>query len=78
MAALLERGIDVGARNEHAGTNNGPCAYYGAAFIGLDVDWPHGFPFPVRLLLKCAAGSRCILRMCGNRRQHQSHNDGRN
>ena len=66
MAALLKSGIDIGARDDRAGANNGPCAYYGAAFVSLDVDWPYGLPFPIRLFLKCAAGSRGALRMCGN------------
>jgi hypothetical protein len=78
MTALLESGIDIGARNERAGTNNGPYSYYCAAFIGLDVDWPYSLPFSVRLFLKCAAGSRRALRVRGNGRQHQGHNYGRN
>jgi|HubBroStandDraft_1064217.scaffolds.fasta_scaffold1036670_1 hypothetical protein len=78
MAALLKSGIDIGARNERARTNNGPCAYYGAAFVSLDVDGSYGLPFSVWLFLKCAAGSRSALRMRGNRAEDEGRNDGRN
>lgn len=38
MAALLKNGIDIGTRDDCARANNGPYAYYGAAFVSLDVD----------------------------------------
>ena len=67
MAALLKIGMDIGARNDRSGANNGSWAYYRAAFVSLDVDRSCDLPLPIRLFLKMHCRElRCALRKCGS------------
>jgi hypothetical protein len=38
VAAPLESDIDVGNRDDRPRTNDDPRVYYGAAYVGLDVE----------------------------------------